>query len=138
MPEAVIIGGVRTPFVRAGEDLRDTPTPELGRLAVQELLYRCDVPPAQIDEADRWQRRATDRLGERRARDLAASRNSEGQDRSHGEPELCERPGVRHRSRSHSKSESGAVKTVVALGVDSMRQPCRFCFARSVSTNLPD
>ena len=50
MAEAVIIGGVRTPFVKAGSDLSRTPAPELGRLVVQELLYRCNVPPDQIDE----------------------------------------------------------------------------------------
>jgi len=49
MAEAVIVGGVRTPFVKAGDRLHDTPAPELGRLAVQELLYRCDVPAEEID-----------------------------------------------------------------------------------------
>ena len=50
MAEAVIVGGVRTPFVKAGADLIGTPAPELGRLVVQELLYRCGVLPEDIDE----------------------------------------------------------------------------------------
>src|SRR5262245_8134432 len=50
MPEAVIVDGVRTPFVKAAGPLNHTPTPELGRLAVRELLYRCDVAPEEVDE----------------------------------------------------------------------------------------
>ena len=44
MPEAVIVGGVRTPFVKATAALNDTPAPELGRLVVRELLYRLRLP----------------------------------------------------------------------------------------------
>jgi acetyl-CoA acyltransferase len=50
MPEAVIVDGVRTPFVKATGPLNHTPTPELGRLVVRELLYRCDVAPEEVDE----------------------------------------------------------------------------------------
>ncbi len=50
MPEAVIVGGVRTPFVKATAALNDTPAPELGRLVVRELLYRLDLDPAEVDE----------------------------------------------------------------------------------------
>lgn len=50
MGRAVIVAGVRTPFVKAAADLKETPAPELGRLAVQELLYRTDVLPEQVDE----------------------------------------------------------------------------------------
>lgn len=50
MPKAVIVGGVRSPFVRAGDQLRFTPTPELGRVVTQELLMRYDVKPDSIEE----------------------------------------------------------------------------------------
>ena len=40
MAEAVIVGGVRTPFVKAGGELFGVPAPELGVLAVRE---RCSV-----------------------------------------------------------------------------------------------
>jgi acetyl-CoA C-acetyltransferase/acetyl-CoA acyltransferase len=50
MPEAVIVAGVRTPFVKAGGQLKDASAVELGRLVVRELLYRCDLPPAEVDE----------------------------------------------------------------------------------------
>lgn len=50
MQEPVIVGGVRTPFVRAGEALMEVPVEELGRIAARELLYRLELPPDQIDQ----------------------------------------------------------------------------------------
>ena len=50
MGEAVIIGGVRTPFVKAAGQLKDTPAPELGRLVVRELIERYDLDPNDVDE----------------------------------------------------------------------------------------
>lgn len=50
MAEAVIVGGLRTPFVKAGGPLNQTPAPELGRLAVRELLDRYDLDSAEVDE----------------------------------------------------------------------------------------
>lgn len=50
MHKAVIVGGVRTPFVRAGSALRFTPAQELGRLATREVLFRHDVAPEEVDE----------------------------------------------------------------------------------------
>lgn len=50
MGQAVIVGGVRTPFVKAAGELKELPAQELGRQVVQELLYRSDVLPEQVDE----------------------------------------------------------------------------------------
>jgi acetyl-CoA acyltransferase len=50
MPEAVIVDGVRTPFVKAAGPLNHTPTQELGRLVVRELLYRTDMAAEEVDE----------------------------------------------------------------------------------------
>lgn len=50
MANAVIVGGIRSPFVRAGDKLRFTPTQELGRMVTQELLFRYDVKPESVDE----------------------------------------------------------------------------------------
>jgi acetyl-CoA acetyltransferase family protein len=50
MPEAVIVAGVRTPFVKAAGPLGQTPTQELARMAVRELLYRVDLAPDEVDE----------------------------------------------------------------------------------------
>ena len=49
-PAVWILGGVRTPFARAGSALRDLSAVELGRLAVGELLARHDLDPARLDE----------------------------------------------------------------------------------------
>lgn len=46
----VIVDGVRTPFCRAGTDLAAFGADELGRIAVNALLSRTGVNPAQIDE----------------------------------------------------------------------------------------
>jgi len=45
-----ILGGVRTPFARAGTVLRHTPVHELGRVAVAELLARHELEAARLDE----------------------------------------------------------------------------------------
>lgn len=50
MPEAVIVGGVRTPFVKAGAAFNQLPAQELGRLVVRELLDRANLDPARVDE----------------------------------------------------------------------------------------
>jgi acetyl-CoA acetyltransferase family protein len=49
-PSVWILGGIRTPFVKAGGALRDTPVYDLGRVAVTELLSRHGVDPATLDE----------------------------------------------------------------------------------------
>ena len=50
MREVVILGGVRTPFVKAGTDLRTVSAVELGRVALREALERTDVDPEDVDE----------------------------------------------------------------------------------------
>jgi acetyl-CoA acyltransferase len=46
----VIVAAVRTPFVRAGEDLRDVPAKELARRVLREVLDRADVDAGEVDE----------------------------------------------------------------------------------------
>ena len=46
----MIVEGLRTPFVRAGEDLRQIPVDELGRSCTRDLLDRAAVTPSDIDE----------------------------------------------------------------------------------------
>jgi acetyl-CoA acetyltransferase family protein len=50
MPSSWILGGVRTPFAKAGGPFRDTPAYELGRVAMTELLARHDLDPARLDQ----------------------------------------------------------------------------------------
>lgn len=45
-----ILGGVRTPFVKAGGVFRKVPSYELGRLAVAETLARAELDPGRLDE----------------------------------------------------------------------------------------
>src|SRR6266545_4846706 len=49
-PAGWIVSGVRTPFVKAGGALRQTPAYELGRVAIGELLAREEMDPERIDE----------------------------------------------------------------------------------------
>jgi acetyl-CoA acyltransferase len=45
-----IVGGLRTPFLRAGTGFSDLTAVELGAIAVRELVARFDVDPGSIDE----------------------------------------------------------------------------------------
>ena len=45
-----IIGGVRTPFAKAGTVFRDVAAVDLARHAARELLVRTEVPPREIDQ----------------------------------------------------------------------------------------
>ena len=45
-----IIGGLRTPFVKANTVFNDLTALDLGRIVVQELVQRYDLDPEQIDE----------------------------------------------------------------------------------------
>src|SRR5213594_508596 len=48
--EVVILGGVRTPFAKAGTDLRDLTAVDLGRAAAEEAMLRLAAPFTQVDE----------------------------------------------------------------------------------------
>ena len=48
--DVVVVGGVRTPFVKAGTLLRGVSAVELGRLVVREAVERVDLDPGAIDE----------------------------------------------------------------------------------------
>ncbi len=45
-----ILGGIRTPFARAGTVFKRIPAYELGRIAMAELLARQDLDPARLDQ----------------------------------------------------------------------------------------
>ena len=48
--KAVIVHGVRTPFAKAGTDLKRLSAIELGKIAVRELLARSGVPGDDVDQ----------------------------------------------------------------------------------------
>ena len=45
-----ILGGVRTPFVKAGAAFRKVPSYELGRVVAAETIARAELDPGRIDE----------------------------------------------------------------------------------------
>ena len=50
MPRVLILGGARTPFVRAGTDLAELDVLDLARAATAEALARTEIDVGQIDE----------------------------------------------------------------------------------------
>ncbi len=48
--DVVIVDGVRTPFAKAGTQLRDIHPSDLGSLSVNELLQRTELDVNEIDE----------------------------------------------------------------------------------------
>jgi acetyl-CoA acetyltransferase family protein len=48
--EVVVVDGVRTPYAKAGTELKDVPAADLARIAVTELLARTDFDAAALDE----------------------------------------------------------------------------------------
>ena len=48
--KAVIVAGVRTPFAKAGTELRKLSAIDLGKVAVRELLARAGVPAQAVDQ----------------------------------------------------------------------------------------
>ncbi|HYU81609.1 MAG TPA: beta-ketoacyl synthase N-terminal-like domain-containing protein, partial [Candidatus Polarisedimenticolia bacterium] len=50
MPRVLILGGARTPFVRAGTDFAELDVLDLARAATSEALARTELDPGQIDE----------------------------------------------------------------------------------------
>ncbi|MGE4619833.1 MAG: thiolase family protein [Planctomycetota bacterium] len=48
--EVVIVEGLRTPFVRSGEDLKEIAVDELARSCTRDLLDRTGVSPDDVDE----------------------------------------------------------------------------------------
>lgn len=50
MRNAVIVDGIRSPYVKAGTLFKDIPAQELGRIVVAELLVRTGIDPGVIDE----------------------------------------------------------------------------------------
>src|SRR5512135_85380 len=50
MTRLAIVDGIRTPFSKAGTELKSLPAQELGRLAVTELLERTGLPSDKISQ----------------------------------------------------------------------------------------
>ena len=48
--DVVVVDGVRTPYAKAGTELKDVSAAELGRIAMTELLARTNLDPAGLDQ----------------------------------------------------------------------------------------
>ncbi len=48
--DVVLVDGVRTPFAKAGGDLKDLHPAELGRIAMHELIERTNLNVESVDE----------------------------------------------------------------------------------------
>ena len=50
LKDIAIVGGCRTPFIKAGTIFKDIAADELGRLAASELFYKLELDPSIVDE----------------------------------------------------------------------------------------
>ncbi len=118
MSEAVIVGGVRTPFVRAAGPLSDVPAQELGRLVVRELLERFDLDPAEVDELIAGN--VASPVDAANVARVIALRAGIPRDRiAHTVSRNCA-SGMECLTQAVDRIESGRSNCVVAVGVDSM------------------
>ena len=106
MGEAVIVGGVRTPFVKAGDLLMDTPAPELGRLVVQVDELICGNVASPVDSANV-------------ARVIALRAGIPKDKIAHTVNRNCA-SGLECITQGVTRIKAGLAKAVVAVGVDSM------------------
>src|SRR4051812_27907187 len=114
---AVIVGGLRTPFVKAAGPLNAVPAQELGRLAVRGLLDRFNLDPAEIDEVITGNVAPTDAPNISR---VIALRSGIPQDRiAHTVNRNCA-SGLEAITQGLERVDSGRARAVIALGVESM------------------
>jgi acetyl-CoA acyltransferase len=117
MGEPIIVGGVRTPFVKAGGPLNLVPAQELGRAVVRELLERFNVDPASIDEVITGNVAPTDAANVSR---VIALRAGIPNDRvAHTVNRNCA-SGLEAVTEAYERIRSGRAQGVIAVGVDSM------------------
>ncbi len=118
MATAVIVDGIRTPFVKAGGPLTDVTAPELGRLVVRELLDRNNLDPAEVDELIAGNV-ASPPDSANVARVIALRCGMSRASIAHTVNRNCA-SGMESVTEAVARVESGEARTVVALGVDSM------------------
>ncbi len=118
MPEAVIVDGVRTPFVKAAGPLGHTPAQELGRLAVRELLYRTDLAPEEVDELI-CGNVASPPEAANVARVIALRAGIPRDRIAHTVNRNCA-SGMESLTQAVDRVRAGHAKCIVAVGVDSM------------------
>lgn len=118
MATAVIVDGIRTPFVKAGGPLTDVDAPELGRMAARELLDRCNLDPAEVDELI-CGNVASPTDSANVARVIALRCGMSRASIAHTVNRNCA-SGMESVTEAVARVEEGHARCVVALGVDSM------------------
>ncbi|RMG36089.1 MAG: thiolase family protein, partial [Planctomycetota bacterium] len=118
MAEAVIVGGIRTPFVKAGDRLKDSPAPDLGRWVVRECIDRFDLPVDVVDEVIAGNVASpVDAANVARVIALRA-----GVPRDRIAHTVCRNCGSGFESVTEAvdRIRAGLARCIIALGVDSM------------------
>ncbi|HXY36343.1 MAG TPA: thiolase family protein [Planctomycetaceae bacterium] len=117
MESPVIVGGVRTPFVKAAGAFNYVPAQELGRLVVRELLERLNLDPAAIDEVITGNVAPSDAPNVSR---VIALRAGIPIDRvAHTVNRNCA-SGLEAVTQAYERIRTGQAQAVIAIGVDSM------------------
>ena len=106
MAEPIIVGGVRTPFVKAGGPFNFV-SQELGLGVVRELLERFNLDPAAIDEVITGNVAPTDAANVSRSH-LATGRHSQGPRRTHRQPEMSS--GLEAVTEAYERIRGGRAK----------------------------
>ena len=118
MNHAVIAGGIRTPFVKAGGALAASSAVELGRLAVRGLLEQVSLKPGQIDQLIAGNV-ATPFDAANIARVIALRAGIPQGTIAHTVSRNCA-SGLECVTQAIQLVESGQTESVIALGVESM------------------
>jgi acetyl-CoA acyltransferase len=117
MPEAVIVGGVRTPFVKAAGPFNFVPAQDLGRLVVRELLERFNLDPAVIDEVITGNVAPTDAANVSRV--IALRAGIPKGSIAHTVSRNCA-SGLEAITEAFEQIRTGEAQAVIAVGVESM------------------
>ena len=117
MDSPVIVGGVRTPFVKAAGPFNYLPAQELGRLAVRELLERFNLEPDAIDEVITGNVAGTDAANVSRVISLRAGIPVDRV--AHTVNRNCA-SGLEAVTQAYERIRTGQAQAVIAVGVDSM------------------
>ncbi len=117
MSDPIIVGGVRTPFVKAGGALDFVPAQELGRLVVRELLERYNLDPAAIDEVITGNVAPSEAANVSRVMSLRAGIPKERV--AHTVNRNCA-SGLEAITEAYERIRSGRAQAVIAAGVESM------------------
>jgi len=118
MADAVIVGGVRTPFVKAGGALKDTPATDLGQQVVREVFYRFNLSATEVDELIAGNV-ASPAEAANMARVIALRAGIPKERIAHTVSRNCA-SGMESLTQAIDRINLGKARCILALGVDSM------------------